>query len=381
MTKQKRKKKVRGLQFYFIRDKIWKTLLKDNKVDDIYKHKVREINIARFLIRPFRVLQRLLFDKKINNISLKEKQPIFIIGHWRSGTTHLHYVFHKDKQFGTLSNYQTFSATTALLSMRVIKFILSPLMPKERTQDNIKMTVDKPGEEEQPLSVMSTRTGIHSWIFPNNSSYFTKYNLFQDISKEEKKAWQKDYLYILKNISFANKEKQLLLKNPHNTSRIKELLELFPNAKFIFIHRNPYDVFISMLHLFSKVIETQFLQYLTIQERKEYIIYFYKVIMSKYLAERDLIPEGNLFEIGFDEFTGNEMKWTKKMYEKLNIDGFEDAKPRIQFYLDSVKSYKKNKFRKLSPEIKEKIQKEWGFAFKEWNYKFDKEKIVEKVKV
>ncbi len=375
MTKQKRKKKVRGHQFYFIRDKIWKSLRKDNKVDDIYKHKVREINIARFLIRPFRVLQRLLFDKKINNINLKEKQPIFIIGHWRSGTTHLHYVFHKDKQFGTLSNYQTFSSTTALLSLRFVKFILSPLMPKERTQDNIKMTVDKPGEEEQPLSVMSTRTGIHSWVFPRNNSYFEKYNLFKGISKEEKQAWQKDYLYLLKNISFANKEKQLLLKNPHNTSRIKELLELFPNAKFIFIHRNPYDVFISMLHLFSKVIETQFLQYLTIHERKDSIIYYYKEIMSKYLAERDLIPEGNLFEIGFDEFTGNEMEWTEKMYKKLNIDGFEQAKPRIQYYLDSVKSYKKNKFRKLSPEIKKKIQKEWGFAFKEWNYEFDKEKI------
>ncbi|MFT4646760.1 MAG: hypothetical protein ACI8ZX_003193 [Planctomycetota bacterium] len=368
MTKPKRKKKHRGLQYFFIRDQVWNTLFSENKVDDIYKHKIRQINLSKTILKPFRVLQRLLFDTKINKIDLQTKQPVFIIGHWRSGTTHLHYVFHKDNQFGTLSNYQTFSFTTALLSQRVVKFLLSPLMPKERTQDNIKMTVDKPGEEEQALSVVSTRTGIHSWIFGKNPSYFSKYNLFKGISDEEKKAWQEDYTYVLKNISFANNNKQLLLKNPHNTSRVKELLEMFPKAKFVFIHRNPLDVYISMIHLYGKVIETQFLQYATIRERKELILYYYKETMQKYLKDRAMIPKESLFEVGFDEFTGNEMEMAEKMYTHLDIDGFENAKPRIQHYLDSVKTYKKNKFRKIDPEMEARIRKEWAFAFEEWGY-------------
>ncbi len=374
MTKQdktthpKRKKKHRGLQYYFIRDKVWKVLLNENKVDPIYKHKIRQVNLFKTIIKPFRVLQRLLFDTRINKIDLQTKQPIFIIGHWRSGTTHLHYIFHKDKQFGTLSNYQTFSFTTALLSQRFVKFILSPLMPKERTQDHIKMTVDKPGEEEQPLSVISTRTGIHTWLFNKNKSYFEKYNLFKGINTEEKKGWQEDYTYVLKNIAYANNNKQLLLKNPHNTSRVKELLELFPKSQFLFIHRNPLDVYISMIHLYGKVIETQFLQYITIRERKELILYYYKETMQKYLKERALIPKENLFEVGFDEFTGNEMAWVEKIYSHLKIDSFETAKPRIQNYLDSVKTYKKNKFRKIDPQMEARIRKEWAFAFEEWGY-------------
>lgn len=368
IAQAKRKKKVRGLQYYFIRDGVFKTLLKENRVDDIYKHKIKEIKFFKGITRPFRVLQRWLFDAKINKVDIHTKQPVFIIGHWRSGTTHLHYVFHTDKQFGTLSNYQTFSFTTSLLSKRVVKFLLSPLMPKERTQDNIKMTLDKPGEEEQPLSVISIRSGIHSWIFPKNDSYFKKYNLFEGISAEEKKGWQKDYIYLLKNIAYANNKKQLLLKNPHNTSRIKELLELFPKAKFVYIHRHPFDVYISMIHLFGKVIETQFLQYATISERKELILYTYRVVMKKYLAERALIPKENLIEVGFDEFTGNEMAWAEQMYSHLNLGGFEKAKPNIQRYLDSVKSYKKNKFRDIEPEMEARIRKEWAFAFEEWGY-------------
>ena len=376
MAKKKHKKKVRGHEYYFIRDKVWSTLLKENTVDKIYGYKVTQINFLRNIIRPFRVLQRWLFDKEIDKIDLETKQPIFIIGHWRSGTTHLHYAFHKDKQFGTLSNYQTFSVTTSLLSKRFIKFILSPLMPKERTQDNIKMTVDKPGEEEQPMAIISTRTGMHSWVFPKNFSYFKKYNLFQGITIDEKSAWQEDYLYLLKTISFANNKKQLLLKNPHNTSRVKELLELFPNAKFVFIHRNPFEVYISMIHLFSKVLETQFLQYATLKEREELILYIYKETMQKYLAERHLIPEGNLFEIRFDEFAGNEMYWMEKIYSEMNIPGFENAKPNIQQYIDSVKTYKKNSFRNISPEMKARISKEWHFAFKEWEYNVFKEEVI-----
>lgn len=368
MAEQKRKKKHRGLQYYFINKKVWKALQKENKIDKIYKGKQKAISVLSTLFRPFMQLQRFLFDKKLYKINLKDKQPIFIIGHWRSGTTHLHYVFHKDEQYATLNSYQTFAFPTALLSLRVMKFLLAPLMPKERTQDNIKMSVDKPGEEEQPLSVISKRTGIHSWIFPRNLSYFKKYNLFEGITAEEKKAWQKDYDFVLRNISFANKEKRLLLKNPHNTSRVKELLELYPNAKFVYIHRHPLDVYISMQHLFTKVIETQFLQYATKPERKELIKYFYKTTMKKYLDERHLIPEGNLFEVGYDDFTGNEMEYTEKMYKHLNIGGWDEAKPRIQYYLDSVKDYKRNKFRKMTPELEAELREEFKFAFDAYGY-------------
>ncbi|MCD8529274.1 MAG: hypothetical protein LRY27_04820 [Chitinophagales bacterium] len=119
----------------------------------------------------------------------------------------------------------------ALLSKSWLKFILSPLMPETRPQDNVKVDPDLPAEEEQPLSVMSTHTGFHTWNFPKNRSYFNKYNIFEGISKQEKEAWQKDYVTCLKNIALFNDDKRLVLKNPHNTSRVKELLENIPECQ------------------------------------------------------------------------------------------------------------------------------------------------------
>ena len=324
--------------------------------------------MSLYVTRPLVWLQKVLFDKKIRAEDLSDKQPIFVLGHWRSGTTHLHYLLHKDPQFGSLSNYQSFLFNIAMLSKSWLKFLLSPLMPEKRPQDNVRVDPDLPAEEEQPLSVSSIRTGFHTWNFPSNRSYFDKYNTFKGISDFEKSEWQKDYHYVLQNISYFNEGKQLVLKNPHNTSRVKELLELYPNAKFVFIHRNPYDVFVSTRHLFFRAVRAQFLEFVSHKEIEDMIMYFFVNTMKKYIAERDLIPAGNLAEVGFDQMDTDSRNQIERIYKELNLPGFENAKPHIEEYLASVKNYKKNKFRNIRPDMLERINKEWQFAFDFWGY-------------
>ena len=47
----------------------------------------------------------------------------------------------------------------------------------------------------------------------------------------------------------AAQNSRLLIKSPVHTGRVKLLLDLFPNAQFIYIHRNPYQVFKSAVHM------------------------------------------------------------------------------------------------------------------------------------
>lgn len=369
MAKGKRNTRIKGHLLYNALPPVWRQLKRENKIKGIYKKKAAYISwMSLYVMRPLVGLQNLLFRKRIQAEDLSEKQPVFILGHWRSGTTHLHYLFHQDPQFGTLSNYQSFLFNIAMLSKSWLKFLLSPLMPETRPQDNVRVDPDLPAEEEQPLSVMSICTGFHTWSFPSNRSYFDKYNTFSGISAEEKKNWQRDYQFLLKNISYFNDGKRLVLKNPHNTSRVKELLELYPKAKFVFIHRNPYDVFVSTRHLMFRAVRAQFLEFVSHSEIEDMIMYFFEKTMKKYIAEKNLIPKENLVEVGFDEMEKDSYGQIEKMYRELSLPDFEVAKPHIQEYLNSVKNYKKNKFRNLRPEIQERINKEWRFAFEEWGY-------------
>jgi hypothetical protein len=232
------------------------------------------------------------------------------------------------------------------------------------------VTLDDPAEEEQPFCTTTTRSSIHSFFFPHNRSYFKKYHLFEGISEKEKQLWGKDYMYLLKGIVYYSKKQDLLLKNPHNTGRVKELLELFPNARFIFIHRDPYTVFRSTKKLYNRMVSSQFLQHITQKEIEKLIIDENAEILQKYLSERQLIPEGQLAEIAFDELEKSPMSTMEKVYASLGLQGFEDAAPHMKNYLDSVSEYKRNTYKPLPKRLLKKINTKWAFWFEELKYEF-----------
>lgn len=355
-------------QLYLVMPDVWRKLKRANKIDKKYRPVTRRIALISYLTRPLQVLQNNVYRHAMKKISYDERPPLFILGHWRSGTTFLHYILSKDKQFGYLCNYQNYAFNIALLSRKGLRAISRIWFPKKRPQDNIKMSPYYPAEEEQPFTTISTRSGMHTFFFPRNRMYFDKYNLFKGISAREKRLWQRDYLWLLRNISFYTGNKPLLLKNPHNTSRVRELLELFPNAKFIFLHRDPYTTFLSTMHLWDTVIRTQFFQEVSDEEIKEMVIYMFRETLRKYMDDRSLIPKGNLIEIPYAELDVNPLETVKKIYVELSIPNYDQAEPFILKHLEKVKDYKKNVFRELPEELKERIYKEMKFYFDAFGY-------------
>jgi hypothetical protein len=343
-------------------------LFSQNNIDPKYRWRASKILLFSILSQPFQWLQKIFVHPLLMQIDLNKKPPLFVIGHWRSGTTHLHYLLSRDKQFGILSNYQAFFFKISWIGKGWLDKILNYFMPETRPQDNIKMNAFEPAEEEQPLTNITLCAGMHSMFFPDNLSYYKKFNLFEGIKPVEKKRWARKYQYLLKMISLKNKQKPLLLKNPHNTSRVKELHELFPQSKFIYIHRDPIDVFLSNRHLYTKTISTQYFSDLTGDALDERIIYCYKTTLQKYLKDRSLLPKNQLIEIFFGDFEKDELGTIEKVYRQLEIPGFEQAKPELMAYLESVKDYQKNEFRDVDPALEKRLREEWAFAYKEWNY-------------
>lgn len=368
MGRPKQKYKVREHQLYTVRPGVWRQLKRENTVDRTYRFRSRRITWLSRMFVPAYALQDVIFNKRIRKISFKDHPPLFILGLWRSGSTHLHYLMACDPQFGYLKNHQAFTFNMSLLSKDRLNRILNVFVPGGRPQDNIKLTLDDPAEEEQPFSTMSARSSIHSFFFPRNQSYFRKYHLFQQISEKEKVAWQEDYLHLLREISYYTGKKDLLLKNPHNTGRVKELLELFPDARFIFLHRDPYTVFQSTVKLYNRMINSQFLQFIGQQEIQNIILENNALIMQKYRVEREMIPQGNLLELAFDELEKDPMSAIDRIYKELNLEGLDEARPRMEAYLASVKTYRKNTYLDLSPELVKEINLRWEPWFRDFGY-------------
>jgi len=355
-----------------------------NLIRNVIKHGgVSKNNIATFAVTlfgticlsPLRAFEAIAFGRKIAKTELAE-DPIFIIGHWRSGTTHLHNVVSQDSRLGYLSTlHAIFPTCCATLSKnKFLKNMIANLLPEKRMMDNVKMGLDYPQEEEFSLSCVTT-SSHHCNHFPSTiEKSFDEYVL-HNVSDVEREKWKKTYMKTIRKASYMANGKRLALKNPYNTARLEILLEMFPNAKFIHIYRNPYTIYVSALHDFIKEAEEMALQDFSESEFATICYELYEKLMKKFWESRDLVPKGNLSEVAFEDFEKNPLSEMKRIYSELNLDLNEEQLANISQYLDSLSDYKRNKYT-FSSSLVDEISDKWGFALEKLNYSLPPDILV-----
>ena len=315
---------------------------------------------------PIQILDKIAVLIRKRNL-VQDDEPVFIIGHWRSGTTYLHYLMAKDEYFGYLSIYQAFLPNITTLGGNLFKELFKPLAPSKRPQDNIEVDLDLPAEEENAISTFAVQSASHSFWFPKNESYYNTYGLFDQATPTQVSKWKTAYKRLMTKVAIAFPGKKPLIKNPHNSGRIKQLLELYPKAKFIHIYRNPLKVMPSTYLMYDKVVTTQFLQDLTDEELQDKIFYYYKSSMTNLLRDIDAIPKQNLYKLRFEDFELNPLSELEAIYKQFGFTHFDKVTPIFESYVQSKKSYKKNSHRE-SPVSTDRIIKECGFAFEALKY-------------
>ena len=339
----------------------------ENKIEDKYIIKALYISLISLLTTPFRTFDQLKNNFKVKQQTIKHS-PIFIVGHWRSGTTYLHNLMIKNENLGYLSSFQSFFPELFLSSGKLLEFVLKPLWISKRPMDNMNYSPESPEEEEYALANLSNCSFYHGWFFPNNMlNYFNKYVLFEDLDEKEIKKYKEKYVEINKRLSLYYQQKQLIFKNPANTGRVKILLELFPNAKFIHIYRNPYIVYLSTKNLYDKVLPFYRFHSINEKELESNIFIIYRKMMENFFHSKILIPPQNLIEIKYEDLIGNEVLFIKKIHEKFNISNWEETKENIINYLKINSKYQKNKY-VFNKELKKTIYKNWQLIIDTWNY-------------
>ena len=315
---------------------------------------------------PFRIYERWRYDKLVNKIEIK-KPPIFILGHWRSGTTHLHNLLCQDPQFGYVTMLQAMFPNAFLVNP-LFKAFMKVFLPNTRPMDNMEMGLDKAQEEEMALSNLFPYSFYNGFYFPKKlKEFYNRYIRFENLPKKIQEKWIEIYNYLLRKTTWSMKGKQLILKNPANTGRIKFLLKLYPNAKFIHIYRNPYVVFASTKRFYQKTVDAFKLQKVSNDEIEDDIIWIYRNMMKTYFQEKELIPKENLIEVKFEDLESQPLNELERIYKELNLDGFNTSVPFFCSYLDSIDNYKKNLYN-FPQKMIEKVKSYWKFTIDKWKY-------------
>jgi omega-hydroxy-beta-dihydromenaquinone-9 sulfotransferase len=296
------------------------------------------------------------------------REPLFILGHWRSGTTHLHNLLSHDARFGYPNLYQVICPHTFLRTEGFGSKLLSMIAPSTRAGvDNVRMGPDVPYEDEFALAAMSSVSPYTTMAFPQGQKRYDRFLTLRDASPDEIRRWKEAITEFLQKLSFKH-QRPLVLKSPPHTCRIRLLLELFPDAKFVFIHRHPFDVFRSMKKLLSGGLRYWQMQDARCVDWQERTIRQFREMHEVYFEERSLIPEGRLHELSYEELDDDPVGQVRTTYESLQLPDFDVFEPTLREYVDSLSGYRKNARVELPLDLRQRLADEWGFCFDEWGY-------------
>ena len=355
--------------FIGIRFRRWLKLIQQNGVEPCYWHRAAFITLASVFNSVTARAENLVYSRRIERSEMT-KPPVFILGHWRSGTTLLHNILSQDtKNFCFPNTYQVLNPSTFLLSEGLLSPIFDFLSAPTRPMDNVKMGMKMPQEDEFAPMLETLYSVYLAMAFPSRNDHYQRYLSFDDAEMDEREAWKDSFLQFSKKLTFKQgADRSLLYKTPSHTARIKILLEIFPDAKFVHISRDPYRVIQSSRHFFDKAVWKFYLQRPDLEKLDDQIIERYNAVYHSYFSHRELIASGNLVELKFEEFELDPMRHIDRIYSQLDLPDYAAVKTSLQSYVESLEGYQKNAFKAIDPELKHKIKERCSTHFEALGY-------------
>ena len=350
---------------------VWLRLLRENGFS-IEKSRIPQallITAVSTALSPAALTEKLIYKKKIE-ASAPTKEPVFVLGHWRSGTTYLQNMMSQDPQFGWADPVNTVIMPYSFLLGKTFQNSVAKGLADGRPMDNVQYSMDSPMEETFALLTISTHSIIHMIAFPANWKRYLSEAFLEDLPDQKKREWRKAYDYVIRKLSYANGGKQLLLKSPDNTAHVAEIHALYPDARYINIHRDPYATIRSTIHMFR--VQMEQLRLGPAPENMDEIIedvvveIFRRMYESLFRAEA-LIPENRRVDLAYADFCAAPVERLREIYKTLELSGFEEARPRFEDYAARQKNYVKNNFT-ISPGLCRKINEKLGFYFERYGY-------------
>jgi hypothetical protein len=306
-----------------------------------------------------------VYGPKVEGVAIKP--PLFILGHWRTGTTHLHYLLAVDERFAFPNTYQVSYPHSFLSTEAVGSRLGSALLPRQRPMDEVRLSFQTPNEDEFALCALTLCSPYLSAVFPRRQDHYDRYLTMRGVAAADLARWRAGLVYFLKKLTWKY-GRPLLLKSPPHTCRIRLLLELFPDARFLHIRRNPYAVFQSTRHWLRAGGPWFHLQRPGPDWLEGRILRVYREMYDVFFEERGLIRDGRFAEVCFEELEKDPVGQVRGVYEALDLPDFKEVEPALRRYVEGVAEYRKNVFAELPGALRRRIAGEWRRAFQEWGY-------------
>jgi omega-hydroxy-beta-dihydromenaquinone-9 sulfotransferase len=320
-------------------------------------------------VTPFnssmRLLQQAGYGRKIEATTI-DLPPVFIIGHWRSGTTLLHELMMRDQRCACPTTFECFAPHHFLVTGWFFTRFGGFLVPKLRPMDNMAAGFQRPQEDEFALMTLGMPSPYWRMAFPNHAAPDMEWLEMEGIDPGQLEVWKQTLHCFLKTLTFKH-EKRIILKSPPHTGRVGVLAELFPHAKFIHLTRNPYELFSSTRRLWQSLDSVQALQMPHHRDLDEYVFDCLNRMYRGFHRQRSQIDPSRILDIRYEELVQDPLAQMRGIYQQLDLGDFEPMRSSLEAYVAEQKDYRANTLELDAAQLQH-VRRRWHDYFERYGY-------------
>jgi omega-hydroxy-beta-dihydromenaquinone-9 sulfotransferase len=291
--------------------------------------------------------------------------PIFVLGFWRSGTTLLHELLCCDLQFGFPSTYACMNPSHFVLS----EAWASRRNAKQQTtrpMDGMSYSWASPQEDEFALLALGAPSPYEALIVP---SLMRDPEALVDLRKRsiaEQRRWGEVLQRFLLLLT-VQQGKTMVFKSPPHGFKLSLLRSMFPQARYVIIERNPYEVFASNLKLWRTLLNLYAVESSSSDEIERFVLTTYLAHEAAIEEGTSIMDPGRLARVRYEDLVADPVGQMERLYRELELHNFDQVRASMEKHAVGLVGYVRNRFT-LSPGQKARVEASWGAIIKAKGY-------------
>ena len=293
--------------------------------------------------------------------------PLFIIGHWRTGTTLLHELLALDPQFRCPTTYECMAPAHFLLTRDAVTRHLGGLLPPHRPLDAMRLRWHLPQEDEFALMSLGMPSPYEALAFPRTSPAAQAALDPRAWAEADRLRWQQALDGFLRIIALSGRARPVL-KGPCHTARLGLLAEMYPGAIFIHTVRRPEEMVASFLIAWRRLVAAVGLQTRLRPDFDGRLLDLGAALYRRFEADRESLSPARLIEVRFEDLSADPAAVLDRIYAAFGMPHRDRIPDMVRSYRQAVGDYRP--LRPSPPEaLRPAITARWGAYADRYGYR------------
>lgn len=311
------------------------------------------------------LIQSALYKDELAKVELP-RSPIFIIGHWRSGTSLLHELLCLDARHSYANTYACMNPSHFLLLEKAMRASPAWSAFARRPMDAMTVSYASPQEDEFALFALGAPSPYVHWMFPASLLSEEEYFDLDAMSPADRERWKDTFTTFFKKVSLRYPGRTVV-KSPPHSFRVNVLHDMFPEAVFIHIVRDPYVLFASTRNLLVKMFDIYGLTSYRMDLMEEYILRNGANMERRLDIAVPGLRRDRYHRVRYEDLVRSPTEQMTTLYEELALGDVGSVLPDIQRYFDANAAYRTNRY-DLSAYDRSQITERWRDMFIKYGY-------------